>query len=116
VPLNRTDTPIHTARGGRWFISSPAGRAIATGYIFDEERLYRVSLKFADSNRWNSLSVESARSVVRSMREQKTLNADALALADEIERWARCCERMNEGLALMGNPRGGFEAVTHGHA
>lgn len=111
-----TDTPIHTAGNGRWWLSSPAGREVAAGHIFDENGGYRVILKFLDSSNWNSLSVEAARSVVRTVREQHVQNADAIALAADIERWADYCERLNAGWVLMGSPSGGFEVLAHGNA
>jgi hypothetical protein len=111
-----SDTPIYAASNGGWTISSPAGRVIATGHVFDENRGYRVTLKFLDSSNWNSLSVEAARSVVRTLREQRIHNADAAALAAEIEQWADCCGRLNAGWVLMGSPSGGFDALAHGRA
>ena len=111
------DTPIHTDRLGRWCISSPAGREIAAGQVFDKNGGYRVSLKFSDSSNWNSLSVRAARTVVADMRKQRVRNADAIALADDIERWADYCERLNAGWVLMGSPPGGFDALAlHGSA
>ena len=128
------DTPVHTAGGGLWFLSSPAGREIVVGQVFvpatrkegrsvhrnvdrnDENGGYRVTLKFANSSSWNSLSVEAARSVVRTVREQSVPNADAIALAAAIERWADCCERLNAGWASMGRPSGGFDSQVHGNA
>jgi hypothetical protein len=112
----KSDTPIHTDSRGRWRISSPAGREIAAGHVFDEGRGYRVTLKYSDSSNWNSLSVEAARTVVADMRGQNVRNADAVALAAEIERWAGHCERLNAGWAFMGSPPGGFDTMAHGSA
>ena len=111
-----TDTPIHTDGSGRWWISSPAGRETAVGQAFDENRGYLVTLKFTDSRNWNSLSVDAARTAVRTVREQLDRNADARAVADAIERWAESCERLNEGWRSMGRPSGGFDTQVHGHA
>ncbi|SHG87544.1 hypothetical protein [Bradyrhizobium erythrophlei] len=112
----RTNTPIHTDGDGRWCISSPAGREIAVGHAFDENRGYRVTLKFSDSAGWNSLSVEAARVVVADMRGQNVRNRDAIVLAADIERWANHCERLNAGWLFMGSPAGGFDALAHGSA
>jgi hypothetical protein len=111
-----SDTPIHTDGSGRWCISSPAGREIAVGQAFDGNHGHRVTLKFSGSSRWNSLSVEAARSVVADMRGQGARNADAIALAAEIGRWADHCDRLNAGWLVMGSPAGGFDAMAHGNA
>jgi hypothetical protein len=111
-----TDTPIRIIGDGQWCISAPAGRGIGTGQAFDEIRGYRVTLRFADSSNWNSLSVEAARSVVRTMREQDVRNTDAIDLATDIERWADYCERLNAGWMLIGSPPGGFDTLAHGNA
>jgi hypothetical protein len=110
------DTPIQTVPDGCWSITVPAGRATVVGHALDEIDGYRVTLKFSDSRTWNSLSVEMARLVVATIRSQRLQNADAITLANEIEQWADRCERLNAGWLLMGSPRGGFDAVVHGHA
>jgi hypothetical protein len=101
------EIPIHDTEDGRWFLSSPAGRKIVAGYVFDERRGYRVTLKFTDSDRWNSLSVHAARVVAKTLRAVK--NRDARALGVEIARWADQCERLNSGWAQLGSPPGGFD-------
>ena len=111
-----SDTPVRYYGCCGWIISSPAGRQIVIGHAFDENRGYRVTLKFSDSVSWNSLSVEAAMAVVRTLREQEIRNADAGAIAIEIERWAHRCERLNTGWALLGSPTGGFDAAMHGNA
>lgn len=111
-----TDTPIHKDGKGRWHISSPAGREVSAGHAFEKTGGYRVTLKFSDSARWNSLSVEAARAVVADMRAQRVRNADAIALAADIERWANYCERLNAGWMSLGSPPGGFDARVLGSA
>lgn len=109
------DTPIRLCRN-HWCIGAPAGREVTAGHAFDDRLGYRVVVKFSDSNRLNSLSVEAARAVVETLRDQRGGNEDALFLASQIDREADCCARLNAGWAAIGRPSGGFDSQVHGRA
>jgi hypothetical protein len=110
------DTPMYADSRGDCHFMFPAGREIVVGRVFNGNRGYRVTLKFSDSSKANSLSAETAKALAADMRGQGASNADAIALADEIGRWADSCERLNAGWVLMGSPAGGFDALAHGNA
>lgn len=113
--ITANDTPI-AANGNDWTVIAPAGRDIVCGQEFDGNEGYRVVVKFADSFKQNSLSIDSARFIAAALREQAFDNEDALHLAHQLELMAGECVKLNAGWIAVGKPFGGFDSLVHGSA
>ncbi|WP_439398501.1 hypothetical protein ACRQ5Q_14540 [Bradyrhizobium sp. PMVTL-01] len=113
--ITATDTPI-VVRGDNWCITAPAGRDIECGQEFDGNEGYRVVVRFTDSTMRNSLSVDGARLISATLREQAVGNEDALHLADQLDLMANACATLNAGWFAVGKPFGGFDSLAHGSA
>jgi hypothetical protein len=112
--MTATDTPL-TVTNGEWCFYCPPGRELVCGQIFDNEFGFRVAVRFLDSTKLISLSVEGARQVVVTMREDAD-NKDAQALAGALDRIADQCDRLNAGWAAIGRPPDGFDSQVAGRA